>query len=247
MGEKDVTEKILEYFMEKEYIKKIIKNGEGLHTEFKKSTTDITRDVYDTVCSFSNRDGGHIFLGVMDDGTILGINPDSIAKIKKNFVTAINNKDVIFPPMYLTPEEYNFDGKIIIHIYVPIGNQVCRHGSRIFDRINESDIDITDQPNAVYQLYSRKSGSYFVNKVTGFEISALRLDLIERARNMAYLLDKEHPWKKMSDEELLRSSGLILEDSQTHQIGVTLAGILLFGKDTTIMSALPQHKTDAIF
>lgn len=29
--------------------------------------------------------------------------------------------------------------------------------------------------------------------------------------------------------------------------GITIAAILLFGKDSTIMSVLPQHKTDAIF
>lgn len=51
----------------------------------------------------------------------------------------------------------------------------------------------------------------------------------------------------MSDEELLRSAGLILTDEYTQKEGVTLAGILLFGQDSTIMSVLPQHKTDAIF
>ena len=39
----------------------LIRQGEGLHVEFKKSVKDVTKDIYDTVCSFSNRDGGHIF------------------------------------------------------------------------------------------------------------------------------------------------------------------------------------------
>ncbi|MGN1281052.1 MAG: ATP-binding protein [Succinivibrio sp.] len=51
----------------------------------------------------------------------------------------------------------------------------------------------------------------------------------------------------MSDEEMLRSSNLILRDDYEQIEGVTYAGILLFGKDSTIMSILPQHKTDAIF
>ncbi|MDB2135966.1 putative DNA binding domain-containing protein [Enterocloster clostridioformis] len=45
----------------------LIQNGENNTVEFKKSTTEITKDVYDSVCSFSNRDGGHIFLGVKDN------------------------------------------------------------------------------------------------------------------------------------------------------------------------------------
>ena len=36
-------------------------------------------------------------------------------------------------------------------------------------------------------------------------------------------------------------------DRESREEGITLAAILLFGKDTTIMSALPQHKTDMIF
>ena len=49
------------------------------------------------------------------------------------------------------------------------------------------------------------------------------------------------------DEAVLRSCGLILEDPETNKEGITLAGILLFGTDSRIMSVLPQHKTDAIF
>ena len=48
--------------------KNLISKGEGIDIEFKKSTVDITKDVYETVCAFSNRFGGHIFLGVKDDG-----------------------------------------------------------------------------------------------------------------------------------------------------------------------------------
>ena len=69
----------------------IIEQGEGHTVEFKKSTTDITKDVYDTVCAFSNRDGGHIFLGVKDNGTILGIRPDCVERMKKDFVTAVKS------------------------------------------------------------------------------------------------------------------------------------------------------------
>lgn len=46
--------------------------------EFKKSRTEVTKDVYETVCAFSNRDGGHIFLGVKDNGEILGIEDDKV-------------------------------------------------------------------------------------------------------------------------------------------------------------------------
>ena len=90
---------------EKELLK-IIGKGECHTTEFKKSTTDITKDVYESICAFSNRDGGHVFLGVKDNGEILGIEPNCIKKMKKDFVTAINNANKMYPPLFLTPVEY---------------------------------------------------------------------------------------------------------------------------------------------
>ena len=86
----------------------LINQGENHTVEFKKSTTAITKDVYQTVCAFSNRDGGHIFFGVDDSGEILGIVPSSIEKMQKDFVTFVNNENKLYPPLYLVPVEYEF-------------------------------------------------------------------------------------------------------------------------------------------
>ena len=226
----------------------LIRQGEGLTVEFKQSTRSITKDVYDTVCSFSNRDGGHIFFGVKDNGTILGVDKDCVEQMKKNFVTTINNESKMYPPLYLTPEEYEIDGRTVLYVYVPVGKTVYRNAGRIFDRNNESDIDITDNADMVFKLYARKQSTYFVNKVyPAIPVSSLRHDLMDRARRMTRVNTEHHPWVDMTDEEMLRSCGLILEDPETNKEGITLAAILLFGTDNRIMSVLPQHKTDAIF
>lgn len=177
-----------------ENLMKLIRQGEGLTVEFKKSTTDITKDVYDTVCPFSNRDGGHIFLGVKDNGTNLGVDKECVEQMKKDFVTTINNERKMYPPLYLTPEEYEIDGRSVLYVYVPVGKTDYRNAERM-TRVN----------------------------------------------------NEHHPWVDMTDEEMLRSCGLILEDPETNKEGITLAAILLFGTDNRIMSVLPQHKTDAIF
>lgn len=100
----------------------------------------------------------------------------------------------------------------------------------------------------MYRLYTRKQNSYFVNRVFPiFKPSDLRHDLIERARAMTRARMENHPWKSMTDEELLRTSGLILRDSMNGNEGITLAAILLFGPDDLIFSVLSHHKTDAIY
>jgi len=67
----------------KKYIQTIISNRESLTVEFKESKTGLNKDVYETVCAFSNRAGGDIFLGINDNGEIIGVDKESIESIKK--------------------------------------------------------------------------------------------------------------------------------------------------------------------
>jgi ATP-dependent DNA helicase RecG len=41
-------------------------------------------------------------LGVQDSGEVIGIAPDAIGQMKKDFVTAINNPQKLHPPAYLS-------------------------------------------------------------------------------------------------------------------------------------------------
>ena len=46
--------------------------------EFKQSKTKLNRDVFESVCAFLNRNGGHLFLGVNDAGSIVEVSvPDT--------------------------------------------------------------------------------------------------------------------------------------------------------------------------
>ncbi len=229
-------------------IKKLIQNGEKIDVEFKESKDALAKNVFETVCSFNNRNGGHILLGVNDKNEIVGVSPDKVDKIIKEFTTTINNPQKINPTLYLQPEVFTIDNKKIIYIRVPEGTQVCLLNGKIWDRSYDGDINITNNSEAVYKLYTIKKRECFVNKVyPNLDIDFLDLSVIEKARKMAIGRDKDHAWKTMSYDELLRSSGLILTDPETKREGITLAAILLFGKDNSIMSVLPQHKTDAIF
>lgn len=94
-------------------IQKLIQTGEKVDVEFKESKDNLNKDVYESVCSFNNRDGGYIILGVVDKTKeICGVNLDKVDKMKKDFTTAINNANKINPPIYLTPEDINIGNKV---------------------------------------------------------------------------------------------------------------------------------------
>ena len=170
-----------------EEMKNLIQNGEKIDVEFKESKEALTKDVFDSVCSFNNRNGGHIFLGVSDKKEIIGVNENKIDKIIKEFTTSINNPQKIYPPLYLVPLVVEIDEKIIVYIRVPKGYQVCRHNGKIWDRSYEGDINITDNSELVYKMYARKQSSYFVNKVyPNLKMDFLDINIIEKVRKMEF-------------------------------------------------------------
>ena len=70
----------------------LISQGEGVTIEFKECKNEIASEVYPTICSFSNRFGGHLFMGVNDNGEIIGVNP----KIQINDIEAYLDTVVMF-------------------------------------------------------------------------------------------------------------------------------------------------------
>ena len=195
-----------------------------------------------------NRNGGYIILGVNDKRKIVGVNARAVNKILQEFTTTVNNQQKIYPPLYLSPEVKTINGKIIILIRVPKGIQVCRRNGKLFDRSHDGDIDITNNENLAYQLYARKRSTYFVNQPhSNLRLDCLNKAVIEKARKMAIAKQPNHQWKIMNDKALLKSAGLFVPDPETNKESITLAAILLFGKDETIAAVLPQYKTDAIF
>lgn len=96
-----------------------IKNGiESDRIEFKEAQGkdgmgSIPKSVYETVCSFSNSYGGNIYLGVGDNGEILGIEKKRLNQMKKDFVTSIQSSNKINPPLYLSVNELKIQNKYI--------------------------------------------------------------------------------------------------------------------------------------
>ena len=179
----------------------LIANGEGIDIEFKKCESKLTNDVYESVCAFLNRIGGHILLGVSDSGEVLGIEPTATAQIKKDFVTAINNPNKIAPVIYTNITEYEINGRVVLYIPIPNSSQVHRLSGRIFDRNEDADIDITDSTILVADLYNRKNSiNTEIRVFPHISYNDIEPQRIERIRNMAksHRGSMQHPWESLS-------------------------------------------------
>ncbi len=228
-------------------IQKLIGSGESITKEFKTCKNKLPKNLFETICAFLNRAGGDLLLGVADDGTVTGVDREVVPQLKKEISSLCNNGNKISPTVYLHTDEIQHDGKTILHLYVPESSQVHRSAGRIFDRNEDGDFDITDSTDLVAQMYIRKQREFTENTIYPYAATSdLDVDTINRARIMAVNRQPHHPWESLTNDELLKSAGLYKRDLQTGKSGFTLACILLFGKDETILSALPYYKTDAI-
>ncbi|MDO6389567.1 putative DNA binding domain-containing protein [Pontibacter sp. BT731] len=227
-------------------IERLIQQGEGLDIEFKKAKNDLPSDLFETVCAFLNRAGGHILLGVKDNGTIVGVSPEHADRLKREFTTLSNNANKLNPPFLLEFTEVALDEKIVLYAYVPESSQVHRCNNIVYDRSHEGDFKVSDDAN-IRQIYTRKSGLYSESRIySHLAITDFRPGIIERVRQLIRSRSASHLWLTLTDTELLQSAGLYRKDFQTGEEGYTLAAALLLGKDDVIQSILPHYRIDAI-
>lgn len=92
--------------MDTKRFKEILSLGETICTEFKRCGNGVESDVYETVCSFLNRFGGDIFLGVEDNGQVSRVPAVAVLAMIKNFIACVSNPALFTPTVY-TDETVN--------------------------------------------------------------------------------------------------------------------------------------------
>lgn len=237
-----------EEIMEQASLGSIFKIGETIAVEFKRCGNGIESDVYETVCSFLNRFGGDLFLGVLDDGRVVGVPEKAAPDLVKNFISTISNPLLFSPTIYLVPEIIIYEGKTIIHIHISPSAEVHSYKKAIYDRVDDADVKVTATAQ-IAQMYIRKQEIFTERKIYPYvKLEDLRLDILPRLRVMAAnnFGGQEHPWIVMSDEELLKSARLYGTDRVTGEQGFNLAAVMLLGKDDVIMDVVPAYSTDAL-
>ena len=206
-----------------EDISLLIAKGESETVEFKKSTS-LMREAVETVCAFTNRRGGYLIFGVLDNGTVVGV-PSSDDTLR-HIVNEIKlNTD---PKLYPSVEHANCEDKSCIVVTVeesplkphlaygrtwirvgPTNQKMDRHQyeSMLQQRQNGYGFDFVIQPNA---------------SIADIDSDSL-LRFLETANAIRSL-----------NENLFLPADILLEKLELmRQTQLTRAGLLLFGKRPT--------------
>ncbi|MGD0116137.1 MAG: RNA-binding domain-containing protein [Dehalococcoidia bacterium] len=92
---------------------RLIQQGEGQRVEFKKSLAEQNQAI-EALCAFANADGGAVFFGVQNDGTVLGVS------VGTNTLEELANKIAhsLFPQTIPFIDELPLAGKTVVAVTV---------------------------------------------------------------------------------------------------------------------------------
>ena len=174
-------------------------------------------------------------MGVLDDGTVIGVPEKAAPDMVKSFISVISNPANFTPTTYLVPELLRYEGHTVLHVHIPLSAEVHSYKKVIYDRVDDADVKVTATAQ-IAAMYIRKQNVFTEKRIYPYAaLEDLRLDLLPRVRRMAVNnAGGKHPWESMDDQELLMSAVLYGKDMVTGDRGYNLAAILLLGKDDVI-------------
>ena len=120
--------------MDQSEFERHLSKGEGLTIEFKRCGNQPERDTFESICSFANRQGGSIFLGVGDDGSVTGVPTESVLSIQRNITNIVSNPNSFNLAPSLEFETIQYGEKTVLRIWIPMPN-----ASRFFVGVHSSD------------------------------------------------------------------------------------------------------------
>ncbi|RYU62041.1 transcriptional regulator [Methylolobus aquaticus] len=227
--------------------------GEGADMEFKSAEGGLPRSTWETVSAFANSDGGHLILGVVEreDGySIEGVRkPETLLK---TFWDAHNNPQKLNRPVCSNSDVAvrSFGVRQVVLIHVPRASRQQRpiyiNGNPLsgtYKRNHEGDYRCSE--SEVRQMLRDAADEPLDGIILdGFDLEDLDQDTMTAYRNRFASRDPDHPFLALNDADLLERLGGLRRDRRSGTEGLTLAGLLVFGRERSLLDALPQFHLD---
>lgn len=187
--------------------------------EYKREFTD---DIKKTVIAFANTDGGKIFVGVADDGNILGVSQPDMVTLQVN--NAI--RDAIRPDVTLFTETLveQLDEKPVVVILVQRGTArpyyLSGKGIRpegVFVRQGSSTVPATE--TAILNMIKETSGDSFeVARSLNQQLTFDEASEYFKRKSIAFENSQKKTLGLIGDDGMYTNLALLLSDQCTHTI-----------------------------
>ena len=182
----------------------------------------VVEDIKKEIIAFANCEGGKLYIGVQDDGTVSGLdNPDETSLQISNMV-----RDAIKPDltMFLHNETVTVDEKIIVAVDIQQGTErpyyIAKKGLRpegVYVRQGYSSVPATN--TAIRRMIKETDGDHFE------EMRSLEQNLtfesakkIFAERNVKFGLTQMKTLRMVTQDGVYTNLGLLLSDQCVHTI-----------------------------
>ncbi|MDO4344235.1 MAG: putative DNA binding domain-containing protein [Eubacteriales bacterium] len=238
----------------------LLKYGERLTLECKKAEGGLPNALWETYSSFANTSGGVILLGVEEhlketelEKRFTFCNLSNPEKMIKSFWDTVNSKKV--SANLLLDENVGIcqiAGCNIIWIEVPQADYRYRpvylnenplKGS--YKRNHEGDYHCTE---AEVKAMLRDASDFGIDGslLEGFTMDDIDENTLKTYRIEYELHNPEHVWNGSEDKDFLRNLGGYTVNRITKQEGLTVAGLLMFGKGLAVRERFDNIRMDYI-
>ncbi len=238
----------------------LLKYGERITLECKKAEGGIPNSLWETYSSFANTSGGVILLGVEEhlketelEKRYTFCNLSNPQKMIKSFWDTINSKKV--SANLLLDDNVGvcrINGCNVIWIEVPQADYRYRpvylnenplKGS--YKRNYEGDYHCTE---GEVKAMMRDASDFGIDGslLEGFTMDDIDVNTLKAYRMEYELHNPEHIWNGADDKDFLRNLGGYTVDRITKREGLTVAGLLMFGKGLAIRERFDNIRMDYI-
>lgn len=186
----------------------------------------VTDNLKKEIIAFANTNGGRIYIGIQDDGTIIGVNnPDTVALQVSNMVRDTIKPDIT---MFMHYHTINENGKFILYIDVQQGTHrpyyLAKKGLRpegVYVRQGYSSVPATD--DAIRAMIKATDGDHFeamrsLNQSLTFNACAAEF----AKRHIPFGPEQMQTLRLMDREGIYSNLGLLLSDQCSHSVKVAV-------------------------
>lgn len=242
-------------------IKELLNNGERITLECKAAEKGLPKSLWETYSAFANTYGGTVLLGVEE-------HKEEIDPQKRYTITNISNPQKLITDFWnlindpkkvnvniLVDEDVqliNVDEQEIIAIHVPQAaynvrpifiNDNLQRG--VYKRNHEGDYHCTEQEIKLMLRDANEAGNDRII-LAHYTMDDIDTPTLERYRQLFKIDHPEHVWNELDNQEFLKQLGGYGVDRNTGIEGLTMAGLLMFGKGLPIRERFDNLRMDYI-
>lgn len=228
---------------------------ETVKLEFKKAKNSLPDDIWPTYSAFANTMGGTIILGVEEKSknkfSITGV--ENPAKIVDDFWNTVTSAEKVSCNILSDSNVIVDDirGKTVIIIEVPeadygqkpiLVKTQNRKQMTAYKRLGTADKIAT--PEQIVYMYANNKTDMDSTVIDGYDIDDLNLSDIRDYKAEVLNITKQDRYREISDEEFLKEIGAFKRKRPFKDYGLTIGGLLFFGKYQSIRDYYPAFQLD---